>query len=97
MMRNGGAEIFFFPLRTSGDGGERRRRRDAWAERWMDEGLLRRHKVRLRLETAGWSHQNYAELPRKAHLNAGWCFVLFFEGARRLLLSREDAGVCGWV
>lgn len=60
MMRNGGAEVF--PLRTSGDGAERSRLRDTRAERWTDEGLERRHKVRLHLQTAGWSHQNYAEL-----------------------------------
>lgn len=59
-MRNGGAEVF--PLRTSGDGAERSRLRDTRAERWTDEGLERRHKVRLHLQTAGWSHQNYAEL-----------------------------------
>lgn len=51
MMRNGGAEIF--PLCTSGDEAERRRRRDTRAERWMDEGLVRRHKVRLHLKTDG--------------------------------------------
>lgn len=28
----------------------------------MDEGLVSRHRVRLHLETAGWSHQNHAEL-----------------------------------
>lgn len=67
LMRSGGAGV---ETELSGGG--------SGTERWMDEGLLRRHKVRLQLETAAWSQQNHAEpldlrtsaIPRKARFKA---------------------------